>query len=473
MSRFVVFIICITISFLILLPSPGQSLTRQEERELGREFFIILKEKLTITNNPDINAYINGLGQKMLKAAGPQPFTYKFFVVHNEAINAFAVPAGYVFINSGLVTSFDSEGHLAATLAHEIAHVTNRHVARRISQSQKLSLAALGGMLAGIFIGGPLGQAVTIGAMAGSIQTQLKYSREDETESDQNGLEYLAKAGYNPRFLAESLNILLRTKYSGPNDTPTYLQTHPGLLDRISSVETMVAARPEYTAVKGRGDDQAFVSFKTKIMARYANELQAYNYFQDLLKKDSTTALGQYGLALLYEKQQKIEIAARQFELAIDKEPDNAEFLSDYGALLFRKGNYPEALTYLNPAYILKPHSIRAIFFLSRIFQEQGRLQQSRDFFERLLAENPEHEQGLYNLGLVYGRLNNLARARLNTGLYFKAAGKRSQAIFHLEKARGYAVENEPGLLERIDEILAKMKKESKNRQQPGAGKRD
>ncbi|MBW2622714.1 MAG: M48 family metalloprotease [Deltaproteobacteria bacterium] len=464
LPRLTVIISCLAFSFLVLLPVPGQALTHQEERELGQEIFNLLQEKLTLTDDPDLKAYINGLGQKILKGIGPQPFDYRFFVVHSENINAFAVPAGYVFIHSGLITSYESEGQLAATLAHEIAHVTARHVAKWISQSKKLTLATMGGILAGIFIGGPVGQAVALGSMAGSIQTQLKYSREDETEADQKGLEYLVKAGYNPKYLAESFHILLRAQYSGPNDIPSYLQTHPGLLDRISSVEIMVAAHPSYKSTKGGGDDQAFTAFKSKIMARYANELQAYNYFQNLLKDDRTTALGHYGLALLYEKQQKTDLAAGQFRLAVGKEVDNTEILSDFGGLLFRMGDYPEALKYLHPAFILKPRSVRTLFYLSRIFQEQGHLEQSREFFERLLLEDPENELGRYNLGLVYGRLGDLARAHFNTGLYFKMTGKHSQALYHLEKARGHAVEKSSGLVERIDEILTELKKKPGNR---------
>ena len=345
-------------------------------------------------------------------------------------------------------------------------------MAKRLSQSQKLSLAAMGGILVGLFIGGPVGQAVSLGSMAGTIQAQLKYSREDETEADQKGLEYLVKAGYNPKYLTEAFHILLRTQYSASDDTLTYLQTHPGLLDRISSVESMVASHPDYQSTKGRGDDQAFIAFKSKIMAHYANEVQAYNYFQNMLKENQASVLGHYGLALLYEKQQKMDLANEQFRLAIGKEPDNAEILSDFGGLLFQMGDYPEALKFLQPAYILKPRSVRTLFYMSRIFQEQGHLEQSREFYERLLREDPDNELGRYNLGLVYGRLGDLARAHFNTGLYFKMTGKPPQAVYHLEKARGYAVEKSPDLVERIDEALNALKKKPGDRPEQGQSKR-
>ncbi|MBW2060546.1 MAG: M48 family metalloprotease [Deltaproteobacteria bacterium] len=457
-------LLILTCLILLFLPHPASGLTYDEERELGQKFFDYIRKNMKLINDPDIVSYINGLGRKILKGAGPQPFEYRFFVIDQEAVNAFAAPAGYVFINTGLIMAFKSEGELAATLAHEIAHVTSRHIAERLLQSQKLTLATLGAIMAGIFIGGQVGPAIVIGSTAASMQMALKYSRADEAEADHKALEYLIQAGYNPKFLPESFHALLRTQWQAPSDIPTYLSTHPSLAERISSVEIMVASHREYGKVKGRGDERAFEAAKAKIMARYGDQLRAYNYFQDLLKQDLTTGLAHYGLALLYQKQQKIDLAVREFKLALKEEPANAEILTDLGALLFQNGDYQGALDALGQAIILKPQSIRPLFFLARTYQEQGRLEQSKELFLRLLVQEPNHAQGFYNLGLVYGRLNDFAKAHLNTGLYFKVTDKPSKALYHLNKAREYASAESPQLKQRIEQAIEEIKGEKKRR---------
>ncbi|MBW1710458.1 MAG: M48 family metalloprotease [Deltaproteobacteria bacterium] len=454
--------------FLILvsIPRPAFSLTYEEERELGRQFFNYIKKNMRLINDPDIVNYIDGLGQKILEGIGPQPFEYRFFIVDQEVINAFAAPAGYVFINSGLIMAFESEGQLAAILSHEIAHVTSRHLAERLQRSKKLSLVTLGAVMAGIFIGGQVGTALIFGSTAASMQAQLKYTREDEREADNSGLEYLVKAGYDPFFMLNSFQTLLQTQWQGPSDIPTYLTTHPSLDERMSSVEVLVATHSEYGKVKGRGDDQSFEAIKAKIVARYGDPVYAKNYFKDLLKKDHTAGLAHYGLAQLYQKQQNYDSAISEFKLALEKEPANTEVLTDFGALLFQRGNYPEASNTLGRAIILKPDSPRTLFYLARTYQEQGHLKQSKKLFVKLLAKNPDHVQGLYNLGLVYSRLNELARAHLNTGLYFKVTDKPSKALYHLKKAQKHASAKSPEVKKRIEQAIKEIKEKEKKRRE-------
>ncbi|MBW2092044.1 MAG: M48 family metalloprotease [Deltaproteobacteria bacterium] len=463
---YILFVLIVLAVF--LPPQIAFSLTYEEERELGRQFFTYIKKNMKLINDEDIVDYINELGQKILKSAGPQPFKYRFFIVDQEVTNAFAAPAGYVFINSGLIMNFESEGQLAAILAHELAHVTCRHLAERLQRSKMLSLATLGAVMAGIFIGGEAGSALIIGSAAASMQAELKYTREDEAEADHKGLDYLVKTGYDPTFMTQSFRILLRTQWQGATDVPTYLSTHPALSERISSVEILASALPEYGKVKGRGDDQAFKAVKTKLVARYGDHLRAQNLFKELIKKERTEGLAHYGQALLYQKQQKYRLAVGEFKLALKKEPANTDFLTDYGALLFQQGNYPEAATALGRVIILKPDSPRALFYLARTYQEEGRLERSKELFQKLLSQKPEHEQGLYNLGLVYGRLNDLARAHLNTGLYFKVKNKPAKALYHLNKARKFAASEPPELQSRIEQAIKKIKEKEKEKKKRG-----
>jgi predicted Zn-dependent protease len=138
-----------------------------------------------------INEYVNQLGNLILSHSRKAPFEFKFSVIRSSAINAFATPGGYIYVNSGLFTLLENEGELAGVMAHEIGHVNGRHIADMISKAQKLSIGTVAATLAGIFLGGELAAAAGSFSAATATSLSLKYSREHEEEADKLGLSYL------------------------------------------------------------------------------------------------------------------------------------------------------------------------------------------------------------------------------------------------------------------------------------------
>jgi len=447
---------------LACLSGSAWALSYTEEKELGREVFNYVKRNMKIVNDPIVANYINDLGRKILKATGPQPFDYQFFVIDSEVANAFAAPAGYVFIHSGLITLMESEGQLAAIISHEIAHVTSRHLSERLAKTQKLSWATLGGILAGAFLGGAVGQAMMMGTMAGNIQMQLAYSRHDEREADVKGLTYLVESGYDPRFMTEAFQIMLRTAWSAPKDVPTYLTTHPGLPERISSVETAAASNQEYGGVRGRGDERAFQAIKARLLALVGDAQRARNHFESLLRQDPDDALGHYGLAVLYQQQQNFNQSLSEFNLALKTQPANPTILTDLGHLLFQKKDFAQATEVLNKVVVIRPHSVQALFLLGRLYEEQGQPERAEEFYQRVLFLDSDHEEALYKMGLIYGRQGDLARAHLHLGLSFKVRGEYKKALFHLRKAK----ENDASAPLRVQEQIEKAFKEIETEEQ-------
>lgn len=135
---------------------------------------------------------------RLVKALPPQPFDFKATVVLHNSLNAFAVPGGYVFVFTGLIMNLDREDELAGVLAHELAHVTQRHVASRLERAQYLTIGSLLLAIAGVAAGGPGGGALAVGALGAGQSAMLNYSRVDENEADHIGLQYLVAAGYPP-----------------------------------------------------------------------------------------------------------------------------------------------------------------------------------------------------------------------------------------------------------------------------------
>ena len=188
------------------LPEIGDSsqtvLSRAQEQELGETFMRDLRANVRIIEDPEIEAYIQGLGHKLAAHSGQRNLKFTFFVVDHTGVNAFAAPGGFVGVNAGLVTTTQSESELAAVLAHEIAHVTQRHIARFFELSDRASLSVLAGLVAAIIIGtqNPTAGVATAVAVQGSAtQALIDFTRANEKEADRVGIKILAEAGLDPR----------------------------------------------------------------------------------------------------------------------------------------------------------------------------------------------------------------------------------------------------------------------------------
>jgi len=193
--------IWITALFLLsqLSPQGAFSLTVSEEEKLSRSILGYIYRQYEIIEDPVIVDYVNRVGNRIVEGLEDPLFNYRFHVINVDAYNAFAIPAGYIFINSGLLAAMDSEEELAGILAHEIAHVNARHISQLIERSKKIGWATMAGVAAGILLGaaggGEAAQAVTKGSQAAGAAAQLSYSRDNEIQADQLGLIYLTDAG--------------------------------------------------------------------------------------------------------------------------------------------------------------------------------------------------------------------------------------------------------------------------------------
>ncbi len=178
---------------------------------------------------------------------GPTPFEFKFYVVNGLDPNAFAIPGGYIFVTTGLLVLAENEQEVAGVLSHEIAHVTQRHISLMIERSTRLNIASMAAILAAMLAGrgGTGSQAAAAMASATAGALQLKYTREMETDADQNGLHYLIKAGYDPNGLISFLNKIQRMSLAIAPNIPQYLLTHPALESRISLMENLLRMGPK------------------------------------------------------------------------------------------------------------------------------------------------------------------------------------------------------------------------------------
>ena len=149
----------------------------KDEKEMGHKFDVAIRSSLPMVDDPEVSKYVDGLVRRLVKAIPPQPFTFTSGVILHNAMNAFAIPGGHVYVFTGLIMNFEDESQLAGVLSHELAHVTQRHVASRLERAQYLSVGSLLLAIAGVAVGGPAGGAVAVGALGAGQSAMLNYSR--------------------------------------------------------------------------------------------------------------------------------------------------------------------------------------------------------------------------------------------------------------------------------------------------------
>jgi predicted Zn-dependent protease len=218
-----------------------KSLTIEKEKQIGEEFLLALQQQVPLIEDPFLTSYLNHLGQKLVAQMGPQPFHYRFFIVNDPTMNAFAVPGGYIFINSGMILMADREGELAGVMAHEISHVYCRHMAKMMEKSRVATAATIIGALASIFLGGAMAAPLLVGSMAGGQSAMLAYSRDNEAEADAHGFKWMLKAGYNPRDMVSMFGKINKQRWLEGGKVPLYLRTHPYTDDRIVSLSQQLS----------------------------------------------------------------------------------------------------------------------------------------------------------------------------------------------------------------------------------------
>ncbi len=344
----------------IIFPNVALAITPKEEEVLAREFMKIIRSRTDLIEDAFIVEYVNRLGQKILSNFPPHPFDYKFYVVNEEVYNAFAVPAGHIFINSGLIAALSGEDQLAGIIAHEIAHVFCRHFSSRIKQAKKIQIATMAGMLAGILIGvgggsAAAAQAVTMGSSAMGQSMMLANSRDDEMQADQLGIEYLNKTGYSAKGLLKALQIIRGKRWYGPEEVPTYLMTHPATEDRIVTIATWMAQektdKDASPAVHEFPDPESdFDRVRLKLIAQYGDDVSALKTFREIAQKQPGNPMAHYGYGLVLARTGQRHAAVGEMKKALEKRAFDAHILQDLGRIYFLDGQYDRALDTLEGA---------------------------------------------------------------------------------------------------------------------------
>jgi predicted Zn-dependent protease len=416
--------------------SASATLSPADEREIGAYIMRQIRAQLPVVNDPEIEAYIQSLGYSLVSGASEGTTDFHFFVIADPTVNAFALPGGYIGVHSGLITSTDSESELASVMAHEIAHVTQRHIARAIAAAEGTQYATLLAVIAGLLIGtqnSQAGQATIAGATAAGAQTQINFTRTNEKEADRVGIGMLAKAGYDPRAMPtffEKLGTASRY-YSRP---PEFLSTHPVTTSRIADSRGRAEQYPykQFTDSISYGLTRAKLRVLTtnnpaRLLATYEAELKE--------EKTGNRSPALYGRALVLAKLGKTERASEELRKLIAAHPERVRFRVALAKQQFVSGNTEQALATYHDAYGLFPDSKQVVRGYVDALLRTNKAERALvmlDDYSRLYAK----DAALYRLEAEAFRLTGkVMNSRMALAEYYYQTGELDGAIHQLQLA--------------------------------------
>lgn len=426
------------------------SLSHSEERKRGLEILRSLRSSGSLIEDPEINTWIRSLGNR-LAARAPQTGNPFYFVVSKDkSINAFATIGGVVLINAGLIIRTDTESELAAVLSHEIAHVTQRHIARMIAKSKEDTFGRSAAILAGIVAGSQnpeVGQAIISTAIAAGIQQQLTFNREAESEADRVGLRILASSGFNPLGMPgflEKLEQLSDDKYS---EITEYLRTHPLPHKRV--VDTQFRAnRIGNRPVK---DSANYQYMREKVRALVRPGSPAASSIPSKVKN--------YTNALNLEKRglyaQALKVMGRQ-----SRQPSEVALIA---RLLNRQGQSQAAVKLINPLLKIYPGNEALSLLLARAYESQGQREQAWNAIKAVALTEQTSLEFLEIRKQIANRAGHRAEAYRSVAERNIRMGEYKYAAIQLRQLMKLPGVNQADLL-RFQRLLADVEKRQKDK---------
>ncbi len=430
----------------------------KDEQELGEKFKQIVMTQMPLIRDPVIEGYVAGLVERLKAVAPSQPFNIQAYVLRSSTLNAFAAPGGYLFIHTGLLLNLNHESEVAGVMAHELAHITSRHIAGRINQMQKISLLSLAGALAGVFLAqgkntGDAGAALLSGTMAASQSAMLKYSRDDETEADHTGMKYLTAAGFPPQGMAGAFEIMKAKQFLTGSGAPEYLSTHPGVDARVVEIKDQVKRLPADSRSRPENDTE-FRRAQTLVRSWYTPADSALDYYDRLASPECIDTLGR---AIALSRLQRVNEAQEAFDRAEACMPGDSLVAREAGRFQYQTGNFKAAAMNLQKAVFMSPKDDMALYFYARLLGDTGQADQAAEYYERILKRLPEDSEIHFHYGRLLGKQQKLFDAHLHLAYASLYENNMKQTNFHKDKIKSLATtEEQKARLDEFNKLVEK-----------------
>ncbi len=453
---------------------PTQALTAREEKELAKEFLKAVNDYYDVIDDHIINDYIDSLGERLVQQASMQPFAFTFHVIREDTFNAFAGPGGNIFIFSGLIEAMGTENELAAIMAHEIAHVTGRHIRDMIDRSKKTGVASMAGLIAGILIGlggaPTAGTAISIGSLAAGQSMILAYSRENELQADFFGRKILVDAGFHEYGAFSALQKIRSREWFGEDVIPTYLKTHPATAERMAMLGSSIEQDP--AALR---NSYEYDRTRMRIMALYGKRGNALDRLHRMARNHPDDPAVAYGLGLALTEGGSPERGISHLKKAVSLKPEDPIIASALGKSFFLAGDNQSAIQTLKEIDNIAQYGPEGLRTLGRVQMAEKNSTEAIATFKKLLEHYPNDSQSLLFLGQSLGEKGRIGEAHYFLGRFHKAQGNVENALFHFNQALSHLQdpEKEAQIKEAIREMNASPRSTKKPEQGDGLERRN
>ncbi len=426
----------------IQLPDMGDStgtlISPIQEKELGEAFFRNLHTKIDINEDLEVQEYISSIGKQLVAHSDQVSHAYHFFVVLDQQINAFAGPGGYIGINSGLLLLTESESELASVMAHEVAHITQRHLYRAFEAASNLSLPTAAATLAAILLATQnpaAGQAALIAIQAGSVQFQIDFTRDNEKEADRIGMQTLAKSNYNPRSMPVFFEKLQQSSRYYGHSVPEFLRTHPVSASRISDTRGRAAHYPYKQFPDSIGYQLS--KAKLKVLATTDKKI-ALTYFKALEHQGTKVqrAIARYGIALIYRYNHQYAAANKVFKQLIKQYPNQPQYTYAVAQTALKSHKLEKAVSLFKQASKRFPsnHAIKMGYITALIKLKKPKKAQL--ILQTLNERNKNQPLYFELLAQIYAMLKQPGQSHRYLAEYYYASGQTEVAILQIELAK-------------------------------------
>ncbi|WNW11255.1 M48 family metalloprotease [Pseudomonas sp. DTU_2021_1001937_2_SI_NGA_ILE_001] len=428
------------------LPSLGDSsssiVSPEQEHQLGRAWLGMLRSQVDQLSDPQLKDYVETSVYRLAETSQVQDRRLEFILINSKQLNAFAAPGGIIGVNGGLFLYAQTEGEYASVMAHELAHLSQRHFARGVEAQQRMQVPVMAAMLAGIVMAaagaGDAGIATIAGSQAAAIQEQRRFSRQNEQEADRIGILNLEKAGYDPRNMPTMFERLMR-QYRYDAKPPEFLLTHPVSESRIADTRN----RAEQAPPGGKEDSMRYQLMRARVALIYEETPGiAAKRFRAQLTENPKADYARYGLAIAQIKGGQLNEAREGLKTLLDKAPDDITYnlaqidLDITSNRLADAQQRAERLLVQYPGnYPLNQARIDALL-------KQGKNAEAEKALDALLKNRQADPDIWYQVAEARGLTGNTVGLHQARAEYFALMGDFRQAIQQLDFAKRRASNN-------------------------------
>lgn len=428
------------------LPSLGDAssaiVSPQQEHQLGRAWLSLLRGQISQLDDPQLKDFVETSVYRLSETSQLQDRRLEFVLLNSPQINAFAAPGGIIGVNGGLFLYAQTEAEYASVMAHELAHLSQRHFARGLEAQQRMQLPVMAGLLAGIVAAaagaGDVGIAAIASTQAAAMQEQRRFSRQNEQEADRIGLVNLEKAGFDPRAMPSMFERLMR-QYRYDRKPPEFLLTHPVSESRIADTRN----RAEQYASKGITDSVRYQLMRARVQLIYEETPGvAAKRFRNMLDENPQMEAARYGLVLAQIKGGQLKQARETLQPLLTAAPNDVNYNLAQIELDMAANRLNDAENRLTRMLSLFPNNYPINQANVDLLMKQQRIQDAERALDELLKNRGKDPDIWYQVAEVRGLAGNTVGLHQARGEFFALVGDYNQALEQLDFAKRRASNN-------------------------------